>query len=480
MKKVLSLVLVVLLVLALVGCDNNKRKIVEVTLSTEDAEAILAAAGITLPDAEDVAATGTIVKWFAWYDDFHNYDEDEIVNTGFFTFKEKYSCDVEWYETTWSARFDDLANLILGGTAPDFYPAETDTFPSNAIKGMFQPVDDYMDYNDPIWSGTKPYADSYFSLGNHHYMIITDISVTHVVAYNRRVIDEWGFEDPAQLYYNNEWTWDEFYDMCTEFSDPNEDRYALDGWYYDMALMDSCGTNIVSYNTETKLFESNLDDPRLERAADLIYDLKKNECIYPVWQTGNLRGGAEIQGTGIKEGLCLFFVVGTWGFTDTVESINAVWGDIEAGEIMFCPLPRDPDGDGNYYCSTSPTGYCIVNGAENPEGVALLAACDRFKILDPTVISIDKKQLMETYMWSAEMLDMYDICHDAANTEFVLTEYNEGLGTRLHSTAGEAKRLGRKATAQSWAQVKEANGEAIRYYVEELNTQVNDYIATLG
>ncbi|MBQ8396063.1 MAG: hypothetical protein IJX54_03590 [Oscillospiraceae bacterium] len=99
-KKILALGLVLLMIFALVGCGSNKRQIVEVTLSTEDAEAILAAAGITLPAAETVASAGSTIKWFAWYDSFHNYDEDEVVNTGYFTFKEKYGCDIEWVETT--------------------------------------------------------------------------------------------------------------------------------------------------------------------------------------------------------------------------------------------------------------------------------------------------------------------------------------------------------------------------------------------
>ncbi len=481
MKKIIALAMVVLMIFALVGCGSNKRVIVEVTLSTEDSEAILAAAGITLPDVSEVAAAGTTVKLFSWYDEFHNYSEDEVVNTGFFTFKEKYGCEVEWVETTWAARFDDLANLILGGTPADFYTVETDIFPTYCIKGMFQPVNDYIDYDDPLWQGTRTVAESYFSLGENIYVMAIDIGATSVVGYNRRVMDEWGFDDPAELYYNDDWTWDIFYEMCLDFSDPDEDRYALDGWYYDTALIDSSGATIVTYNTETGLFESNLDDPRLEKAADLVYNLKKNECIYPVWNRGwTLRGGAEVQGTGIKEGLCLFFIVGTWGFTGTVEEVSAVWGDIEAGEIMFCPLPRDASGDGNYYCSVKPSGYCLIAGAENPEGVALLAACERFKILDPTVVSIDEKQLRETYMWTEEMLAMYDICHDAANSEFVSVEYNDGLGTKLANSAGECKRIGRKATAQTWAQLKEKYSEQIIYYVDELNTEIAEYVASLG
>lgn len=482
LKKIGALGLCLLMIFVLVGCSSKKQKIIEITLSTEDSEAILAAAGITLPDADEVSASGTTVKWHAWYDNFHNYSEDEIVNTGYFTFKEKYGCDVEWIETTWASRFDDLANLVLGGTAPDFYPGDVDTFPYYAIKGVFQPVDDYMDYNDPLWHGTRDFANDYFSLGENHYMIITDVMFSNVVAYNRRVIDEWGFDDPAQLYYNDEWTYDTFYEMCADFSDVDEDRYALDGWFYDLALTESSGTTIVTYDSELGKFVSNMDDPRLERAANLLYELSKNQCIFPLWNRGwQNRGGAEIQGVGIKEGLCLFFIVPTWGFTDTVAEINNIWGDIEAGEIMFCPLPRDDAGDGNYNISITTNGYCIVQGAQNPEGVALLAACDRFKILDPTVISIDRQQLVDKYKWNDDMLAMYDHCKELARGDHTVLEYADGLGLSFYNDfVHDVKRSARNQNAASWAQVKEGYAESIEYYTSELNYNVEEYINNLN
>ncbi len=478
MKRLFALFLVALMIFALVGCGSKKREIIEVTLSTEDAEAILAAAGIVLPAADEVACANTTFKWFAWYDDFHNYSEDEVVNTGFYTFKEKYGCDLTWVETTWDTRFDDLANQLLGGTPPDAYPGDTETFPTNCIKGMFQPVDDYIDYDDPLWVEMKDFAKTYFTLAEGTYMIITDLTANHVVAYNRRVIDEWGFDDPAELYYNDEWTWNKFFEMCVDFSDPDEDRYALDGWYYDTALMDSAGVNTVSYDPATYTFVSNLDDPRLERAANLVNDLKKNDCIYPVWDKGwETRAGNDVQGAGIKDGLCLFWVVGTWGFTDTVEVMSHQWGDVTAGEIMFAPLPRDDAGDGSYNMQIKTVGYCIVEGAENPEAVALLASCDRFKILDPTVISIDRKQLRETYYWTDEMLEMYDACYDIANSDHAFVDYDVGLGSKLTNSVGEFKKMGRMATAQTWAQMKEKYTEQVEYYLNELNTDVATFLA---
>ncbi len=474
-KKILSVALALLMIFSLVGCKSNKRQIVEVTLSTEDAEAILAAAGITLPAAETMSASGSTVKWFSWWDSFHNYDEDEIVNTGFFTFKEKYGCEVEWIECEWGARFDDLANLILAGTAPDFYPGEANTFPEYSLKGVFQSVDDYIDYNDPLWSGTKEYADKYFSLGGKHYLIVTDLSFGNVVAYNRRVMEEWGFEDPAELYYNDEWTWDKFYDMCVEFSDPDEDRYALDGFWYSAALMRSCGQSLVSYNTETQIFETNIDDPAIERAADLLYNISKNQCIFPRWNN-NWALRNEIEGGGMKEGLCLFYIGGSWMFTGTVESISDVWGDVSEGELMFCPLPRDPNGDGTYYTESTPTGYCLVSGASNPEGVALLAACDRFKVLDPTVISIDRRQLEEIYLWTDEMLEMYDTCVDIANSGSVIVVYDAGYGSKLDNVVNTLEGNGANQEASTWAQLKEKYTEQLVYYVDALNADIDKYI----
>lgn len=479
MKRLVAITLLFLLVLSLVGCGKPKRQIIKLTLSTEDSEAILAAAGIKLPDVEDVPAAGSTIKWFAWYDGFHNYDEDEIVNTGFFTFTEKYGCEIEWVECTWLDRFDGLANLILGGTPPDFAPGNPETFPSYAIKSMFAPVDDYVDYDDPLWSDMKDFVDTYFSLGDKHYLICTDVSFGNVCAYNRRVIQEWGFDDPAELYFNDEWTWDTFYDMCVEFSDPDQDRYALDSWAYSEALMDSSGATVTYLDPELGKFVSNLDDPRLERAANLLYDLTKDECCYPKWQHGHkIRN--DVNGGGIKEGLCLFWLSPSFVFTGPLDEMSAIWGDIEGGELMFVPVPRDNNGDGSYYIATAPVGYCIVNDAENPEGVGLYAACERFKVVDPTVISIDRRQLEETYKWSEEMLSMWDICYELSNnSDIAILKYGEGYGSDLYSYVNSLENLAHRDINDTitWAQGKEQYGDSLQFYIDELNASIAEYIS---
>ncbi len=478
MKRFICTLLALLMIFALVGCKSNKREIVKLTLSTEDSEAILAAAGITLPKAEEVAAAGTIIEWCSWYDGFHNYSEAEIVNTGYFTFTEKYGCDIEWIEIDYFERFNMLANLILSGDAPDFYPAGSSasaTFPMSCIKGSFAAVDDYVDYSDPLWKGMQEAAE-YFALGDTHFAFVTDITFRHIVPYNRRVIDEWGFDDPAELYANDEWTWDIFYDMCMDFSDPDEDRYALDGYSFNDALVQQATGKKLVGKDENGHYYSNLDDPLIEAANSLLYDLVKNDCTYH--EGSNYWAGRNDHqaGAGLKDGLCLFYIATVDEFTGPVEEISAIWGDVTENELMFVPLPRYHNGDGNYYLTSIPQGYMLVSGAKNPEGVTLLAACERFKIIDPTVIDIDRKQLKETYLWTDEMLDMYDHCYELAQKN-VSMYYNGDFTSGLNDAYNSFRDgVARSATPTSWAQLKESHTESFLYYLEEQNALVDQYI----
>ena len=479
MKKLFALCLIVIMLFAFVGCGKEKRQIIKLTLSTEDSEAILAAAGIMLPDAETAAGAGTTVKYFSWYDSFHNYGEDEVINTGYWTFSEKYGSEVEWIECEWSKRFDDLANLVLSSSSPDFYPGESNTFPIRPIKRIFQPVDDYIDYDDPLWSGMKEFVYDYFSIKGRPYIIATDNAFGNICIYNRRVMEEWGFDDPAELYANDEWTWDVFEETCYEFSDPDENRYALDGWYYSPAFMRCTGETIVVYNTETQRYEANVDNPSLERAATLLYDLSKNQTVYPWWSNNwSLRNG--VDGGGMKEGELLYYVGGTWLITGPVADISNVWGDVSQGEVMFVPLPRDPQGDGTYYMEANPAGYCIVKGAQNPEGVALLASCDRFKVIDPTVVRIDRRQLEEVYLWNDEMLEMWDTCYELSISGKAIISYNEGLDSKLSSVVSAYENNGHIQDSQTWAQLRETNDERLAYYIDELNQMIDQFDPNVG
>lgn len=486
LKRFMAIALAAIMIVALVGCGSKKRERVALTLSTEDSEAILNAAGIYLPDAESAAGANTVVKWYSNWD-FYQYSEDELANLGFFTFKERYGCDAEWIEfPSWGERYTGLANLVISDNSPDFTPASADLFPLRALRGVIQPVDDYIDYSDPLWGNMGDYAKKYFSIGEHTYFMIYDMMFNIVCPYNPRVIEEYGYDDPAELYANDDWTWDKFADMCYDFTDTDADRYALDGWYFSRAIMRSTGVSTVALNPETGRFESNLDDPRLERAATVLYDLSKAETCYPWWNGWKLRGGGDVA-TGNKDGSVLFQPIGTFGFTSGgYESVTALWGDTKQNEIMFVPMPRDPQGDGVYYMDSTASGYALIVGADNPEAVGLLAMCDRFKTIDPTVTNINRMQYETKLYWNQEMLEMWDECYELANkdVDHIIIAYaddaNGGLDTKIGQIITAVDDNGHPTSAggaQTWAQLKESQGGALDSAIEILNSEMDSFIA---
>ncbi len=478
MKRLISLGLALLMVAAITGCGGRKRQPVELTLSTEDSEAIMRAAGVQLPEADVAPGAGTTVQWFGWSDPYQAYSETEIVNTGFWTFKNKYSGEFKFVETTFEKNQDDLANLIMAGTPPDCMTGGTNStasFPMKAIKGVSQAIDPYVNYDDPLWQGMKDIAEN-FVINGQHYQICMQTKPANVVVYNRRVISEWGFDDPAELYFEDEWTWQKFYDMCVEFSSPDDDRFALDGYAYAGMFTESTGQMFLMRDPDDNYkYYSNLDSPEIERGMTYLADLIKNSCTYA--QGGwSLRGSGQF-GEGMKDGKCLFYVIGESFFQHPVEEIEAIWGDMHQGEVMFAPLPRDENGDGNYYISSSfedvKGSMILINGAQNPEGAALLAACVRFKVIDPTVIAINNRMLQETYLWSDEMLEMSNICKEIADAHIVF-DASGNLPDNLqqvYSRLGDSIAHGGREP-QSWAQLKENNAETFEYYIDDLNAQL--------
>lgn len=473
-KKITALFLVLVIIVALVGCGAKKREIVKLTLSSEDSTKILAAAGINLPPAETAPGANTVITLYGYQNSLQNYSEDEMVQTGYWTFREMYNCDIDWVECAYDERWTKLANLLLSDDIPDFYEAWATDFPSRALNEMFAPVDDYIDYDSKLFEDMKYYAENFFSLAGKCYMMITDVQFNSIVLYNKRVFNDYGFDDPSELFYNNEWTWDKMLDMGLDFCDPEDNRYVFNNWHPDTAFLTSTGIGVVELDPETGKFYDNVDDPRLERAANMLEEFQKNEFGFPVQNNGWVLN-FELDSGGVATGNTLFGMDGVYILDErrTIADMELTYGDITNDEVMIVPVPRDPNGDGEYYIDSKPKGYCLIKDAPHPEAVGLLAMCDRFKIIDPTVINFDKKQLKEKKGWSQDMLDMWDKMYEIAHSHNTFIDFGTGLGDELSNRVSELTNFNVNGAATSWAQRKESLKETIGYLVDELNAQID-------
>lgn len=136
------------------------------------------------------------IKWLSPWD-INSSDNDGKSTPAFLVaFEERYGGNIEWYQCTHEERYEQLAKCINGDEGIDFfYAGDLDAFPKGAVRSMFIPADDYIDYSSPLWDNVRELNDSFVWNGGH-YVTATRIAGDNCgVIYNRKTIREAGLQD---------------------------------------------------------------------------------------------------------------------------------------------------------------------------------------------------------------------------------------------------------------------------------------------
>ncbi len=399
-KRIMAMLLAISCTMPLLACgkddEDSSSSFVANSIDEEERNAI---SDIANQEGIDDMLTYTTlenktVKWMANWD--INPDETGKAESVELTlFQEKYDGVVEYYAVDWSTRYDSLATAIVGGEGIDFFPAgDMDAFPKGAIKGMFVPVDDYVDFSTELWEDVEDANDALLWNGNH-YIICTEVTGDNcAVIYNKQTVADAGFTDPAELLEKGEWTWDVFYEMMENFADPENGTYGIDGYWTEKGL--SLTTGVPYIGLEDGVLVNNLKDSSIERVNTLMYDMYTNNLIL-----NRADFNWEIQTQFIGEGKTLFYPCGLW----TLYREKPQWVGDFGEDVFFVPMPRDPEAD-EYYIPAGLDGYVMCKNGSNPEGVIAFAECKRLALMDETAQEIGSNKLKNEYGWTDEMIEM--------------------------------------------------------------------------
>lgn len=421
-----------------------------------DEEDKAAVAEVDIGDDEKLE-NGTI-RWLATYD--INPDKGKPKMFALELFESKYGGKVEWIPTTWENRYNDLSANVLGGTSPDLFPAqEFDTFPSKVIDGMFQPFDDYLDFDSDLWSeGCKKLAEAHV-LGGKHYVAPVATDSKCLMIYNKKTIEENGLTDPAELLEEGNWTWDTFREMCLDYCDREEDKFAYDSWYFETQFI--LTTGVAPISMENGLVKSNLMSAEVERAENFMYNLKKDDLPLPKAEFNWTE-----QPQRISEGKTLFWPCATWALW---EADLSKFGKPE--EIMFVPMPKDPDAD-KYYLPANMDAYALCKGASNPEGAAAFIKCKLIAEQDESALAITEKQYREDYGWTDEMFEMWYKVREMTDENPVVS-LHMGLPTDVAAIVDDGIKQA-SFNGTDWAVTRESMSELTQQTVDELNAKIEE------
>lgn len=269
-------------------------------------------------------------------------------------FEETYGGKVEVVHSEWGAMLETMLAMQNAGDAPDLFILSDQTFLSCALRGIVQPVDEYVEPGDmDFWKG----VEDVFYMNGKNYAIPVRPYAKHIL-FNIDMFEAAGLETPDVLYDRGEWTFDKFEEVALEFTlDTNGDGvidqygFGNTGDFFVQVL--ACnGTSLLRFEEDG--IKYNLDDPKAIQALE----------YFARW-------------TDPETGFMPPFDDSFWELFDSGQMAMDVgheifWYEGNGFEVGAVPLPIGP-GNTEGKIFSYPQGLAIPTGAKNPEGAAAFA-----------------------------------------------------------------------------------------------------------
>lgn len=379
-------------------------------------------------------------------------------------FQTRYGGEVEDILTTQSERFNRLATLVSTGNSPDFFSAaDMDAFPKGAINHMFKPIDDIIDFTDEWWSPVKDINDQFLFQGKHYVGVISP-EVDVLMIYNKAVVAENGLKDPADLMAEGKWDWNTCKDMMNEFCSKSEENYATDGWW---VVKGFSGTTGVPYiGIEDGKVTNNLRDPLIEEAQEFVYNIRREDMAYPVWDYGWVANPGNV---GL--GKTLFFPCGYWALTELGGEYSLdKYGNVE--DVGFVPMPKCPSAD-ELYIPARINGYMLASGAPNPEGFACYMYCEIAASGSEEAENITREQYFNEYGWTEDMWEMRNTIFKLLR-EHPTFDFFTGISDMMTDALDNPSKESYHQNNVSWIQTREEQFNTVQDEVDTANKSLEE------
>ena len=465
-KRAFALTLSLMMAFGIAGCGNSSSSAGSSDESFEATDNIEVQENKEIADIPD-GAEKTIL--YLGENDLNPTKANPEISTEMKLFQQ-HGGAIEWHRCTNEGRFDALAKAITANKdVPDIFNYEWLSFPAQVVNNMFQPIDEIVDFESPMWKSSKTTADQ-FVLNNKHYVAPLGYDPSAVITYDKKLVEELGMEDPFELYKKGEWNWTNFKSIMEEYvagGTAEDERYGING-FFRPHITQQTGKTLVSFDPATSTFSSNLTDPDIDAAQQFLYDLKKENLMLDGW----IGSASEC-----FQKNCFFYGMGAW-------AVKPGDGD----EWGIVPMPQY-DKNPQKITTSDMKAFMWVDGSTKKDAVKCWFECYKSARTDPQYEQTNKDKFFENNSNWTE--DMYSVFQDITSDDyFMIFDYAYGvsfkLGDRmqfdgnqcltdaLYNSSSSEDEDGLQMT---WTQVRETYSSTVDSEITTLNKDIEKYIA---
>ncbi len=321
--------------------------------------------------------TAGTIKVLSWFD-FHNIAPEKDIAE---LYAERFGGTVETEVVSSLEVTNRLGVLMAAGQSPDIMRMQNEFLPSFFLANRFTPMDDWFDVQSPLWSDMAGIIDQFAYNGEHYYYPYALTATEYGVTYNALELEEIGAPDPMELYFEGNWTWNEFEEICLQWKASNPDKYPI-AWpgTFGVQLAATTGTPVIEFTGSE--IKNNMKDANVIRTMEFIEKLVREECFWEGWHGPD----------GLESWLGTLFFIMPLDWAHPCGQEIFFKNQLE-GEIRTVPMPRDPNAD-KYYMSGATSGYVVPSGALNPQGAAAFILASRIWATDPEVVEAQREEVL--------------------------------------------------------------------------------------
>ena len=190
--------------------------------------------------------------------------------------KNEYNLEPDIINVAWDEVFKRAATLVMTGESPDMVILGRGGIPY-VTNNIAQKIDPYIDFSHPFYEKLKDAYEETEWGENEHYFLIRDLVKLSGMVYNAKMFEDAGLENPWEQYKNGTWDWNAFRETAKELSADSDGDGQIDvygfGFYRPQIFAHTTGKPFGILDTKTMKITSNLRDPDIARAMNLIYDV---------------------------------------------------------------------------------------------------------------------------------------------------------------------------------------------------------------
>lgn len=276
----------------------------------------------------------------------------------------------------WGKQYEVLTSLYMSDQMPDLLMNAN--FPTDLANGFVQPLDDLIDFTNPMWDDVRDIMDYITWNGKTYFTVNTPFTYPDWFYYNPQIFDANGLETPAEAYAKGEWDWNKVLELAQELTQDLDGDSQIDQWGLGIAggavgMHMQTGVSLIS-TAEDGTLQLNLRDPKIEAAANLYREFG------PAGSNVLLKDGGEISQDYVVEqfaaGNVAMLMTGWWRSQQPGLAPN--W---QNGKLAVIHLPKWP-GEEAAYRGGQIGSMGVGANCQNPEGAALFLEVLKYTTTD--------------------------------------------------------------------------------------------------